>query len=76
MLELFEKLSVEEKNFVVGGGEIFAELLPYAEEIILTEVATEKVADTFFPKFGSEFSLVNEKTFPDFSIKNFLKTCQ
>ena len=74
--ELFEKLSVEEKNFVVGGGEIFSELLPYAEEIILTEVATEKVADTFFPKFGTEFSLVNEKTFPDFSIKNFLKTCQ
>ena len=48
--ELFDKISPAEKNFVIGGGEIFSELLPYAEEIFLTVVDCEKPADVFFPK--------------------------
>ncbi len=72
--ELFEKLSVSEKNFVVGGGEIFSELLPYATEIFLTEVDAKKVFDTFFPKFENEFDLVEVKNFfgePNFQFKKF-----
>ena len=61
--ELFCKLNPAEKNFVIGGGEIFAELLPYAEEIFLTAVDAEKTVDTFFPKFESEFDLVEVKKF-------------
>ena len=57
--ELFEKLSPCEKNFVIGGGEIFTELLPYAEEIFLTVVNAEKKSDTFFPTFYEEFNLKN-----------------
>lgn len=70
--ELWEVLKVEEKNFVIGGGEIFSELLPYAEEIFLTEVDAEKKADIFFPKFDEEFKSVCLKKF-DVDIKFELK---
>ena len=74
--ELFCKLNPAEKNFAVGGGEIFSELLPYAEEIFLTAVDAEKIADTFFPKFETEFDLVEEKFFSgeqNFLFKKYLR---
>lgn len=57
---LWQILKVEEKNFVIGGAEIFAELLPYTNEIYLTEVDAEKPADKFFPKF-KDFKLCDTK---------------
>ena len=42
----------EEEIFVIGGGKIYAEFLPYASKIYLTEVlAEDSEADTFFPEF-------------------------
>ena len=72
--ELFQKLSATEKNFVIGGGEVFSELLPYATEIFLTVVDSEKIADTFFPNFETEFKLVEIKKFSaeqNFTFKKF-----
>lgn len=63
--ELFQILKVTEKNFVIGGGEIFNEFMPYVEEIFLTAVDTEKIADTFFPTIGAEFNLIEKKFFTD-----------
>lgn len=41
-----------EEVFVIGGGAIYAEFLPYAENIYLTEVdMTASDADVFFPEF-------------------------
>ena len=74
--ELFDKLNPAEKNFVVGGAEIFSELLPYAEEIFLSVVNAEKQADVFFPKFEDEFKLIDEKKFvgeTDFTLKHFIR---
>ena len=47
--ELFDVLNSTEKNFVIGGAEIFNELIPYAAEIFLTVVDAESEADKFFP---------------------------
>ena len=44
-------------NFVIGGGEIFHELLPYAKEIYLTIVDEEKAFDVKFPNFNEDFFL-------------------
>lgn len=42
----------EEEIFVIGGGKIYAEFLPVAKKIYLTEVDAEDAeADTFFPEF-------------------------
>lgn len=38
--------------FVIGGGKIYAEFLPFADQIYLTEIDDEcPEADTFFPQF-------------------------
>ncbi len=37
------------KVFVMGGGQLYAEALPWADELVLTEVDASFEADTFFP---------------------------
>lgn len=37
------------KAFVMGGGQLYAEALPHADELVLTEVDADFEADTFFP---------------------------
>lgn len=75
--ELFKILKPGEKKFVIGGGEIFSELMPYADEIFLTVVDKEVEADTFFPEFDGEFFLTEEKNFSgelNFAFKTFRRT--
>ncbi len=38
-----------ERAFVIGGAQIYQALLPFAHELILTEIDNEFAADTFFP---------------------------
>ena len=58
--ELFNILDAAEENFVIGGAEVFNELIPYAAEIFLTIVNTETQADVFFPNID-EFTLTDTK---------------
>jgi len=37
------------KVFVIGGGELYAEALPLADELLLTEIDAELEGDTYFP---------------------------
>jgi dihydrofolate reductase len=37
--------------FVIGGGELYAEALPLANELLLTELALDVEGDTMFPKW-------------------------
>jgi len=37
--------------FVIGGAELFAEALPLADELLLTEIEAEVEGDTFFPSW-------------------------
>ena len=39
------------KKFIIGGASLYEKFLPESEVIYLTEVATTKPADVFFPKF-------------------------
>ena len=69
---LWQILNVDDKNFVIGGAEIFSELLPYAAEIFLTAVDDEKTADKFFPQF-TEFKLIETQNFSDFKFLHYVK---
>ena len=41
-----------EEIFIIGGGAIYSEFLPYAKNLYLTEIdATDPEATTFFPEF-------------------------
>lgn len=49
---LQEYESAEETLFAIGGASIYNMAIPYADEIILTEIEAEDAeADTFFPEF-------------------------
>jgi dihydrofolate reductase len=47
-----EVLKGEDVVFVIGGGEIYTQLLPKADRLHLTVVDQEPDADTFFPEYA------------------------
>jgi dihydrofolate reductase len=51
-------LAGEEKVFVIGGGEVYAQLLEHADELYLTLVREEIEGDTFFPPYEHLISTV------------------
>lgn len=67
----------EELAFVIGGGTIYEQSLPYLEEVFYTEVQTNLEGDTFFPKLDkSEWNFTellshekDEKNDFDFVVK-------
>ena len=53
-----------EELFIIGGGQIYAEALPLAKRIYLTEVNADYEGDTYFPQWDrSEWDLIEEETF-------------
>jgi dihydrofolate reductase len=44
-------LESEPQVFVIGGGEIYAAALPFADELLLTEIDAEVEGDTTFPRW-------------------------
>lgn len=47
-----EHKNTEEEMFVIGGGMVYKQMLPYCQKLYLTEVhASDNEADTFFPDF-------------------------
>ncbi|MDD4988970.1 MAG: dihydrofolate reductase [Candidatus Pacebacteria bacterium] len=57
-----------EEVFVIGGGEIYTQALPFATRLYLTLIQSEKEADSFFPAYEDEFkkeTFREEKMFGD-----------
>jgi dihydrofolate reductase len=51
--EALALLESEPEVFVIGGGEIYAAALPFADELLLTEIDAEVEGDTTFPEWDS-----------------------
>lgn len=79
--EAMQFSSTEEEIFIIGGGEIYKQALPFADKIELTRVHGEFEADTFFPEIdekkwnlvNSEFHDKDEKHKYSFSYLTYLK---
>ncbi len=57
------RVADQARVFVLGGGELYAQALPRADELILTEVDADFDADTFFPPWDrSAFNEVSRET--------------
>lgn len=60
--ELLKMLDPSTENFVIGGGEIYAQLLPYCDKMYLTIIDQEIEADTYFPVFDEdEWEIIHEE---------------
>ncbi|MGL1894413.1 MAG: dihydrofolate reductase [Spirochaetaceae bacterium] len=57
---LKEAMSISKNDdevFIIGGGDIYKESLPYAEKLYITHLEKEFNADTFFPEFINEWNI-------------------
>ena len=70
--ELFDVLDVAEENFIIGGAEVFGELIPYATKIFLTVVDASRQADAFFPNVD-EFKLNAAQVADGFEFRRYTR---
>ena len=61
------ELSKNDKVFIIGGGKIYKEFLPYAQKLYLTEIDGEcEDADVYFPQFNKNDYTAEQLT--DFNV--------
>ena len=74
-LEHLYKLLDSKLNFVIGGAEIYSQLLPYASEIFLTIVGESKIADTYFEKFDQhdDFTCDSVEICEGFEFRHYMR---
>jgi dihydrofolate reductase len=60
--DALELLESAPRVFVIGGGEIYAAALPYADELLLTQIEADVEGDTTFPVWSrDEFEEVERR---------------
>lgn len=61
----FAKAQQESELFIIGGGEVYRQALPFCTKLYITEVDHEpQEADTFFPSIDEkEWNLENERSY-------------
>lgn len=52
--EAYRAAHPAEDIYVIGGGQVYRQLLPYTDRLYLTEVRADFEADTFFPAIKAE----------------------
>jgi dihydrofolate reductase len=71
-------LADQQRVFVIGGGEVYSQLLENADELFLTHVHRDVVADAFFPPYehliGTRFREVFRDDREEFSFVDYLRT--
>lgn len=61
-IEEIQKRAETEEVFVIGGGTIYEQVLPYADRLYITRIDAEFKGDTYFPKFSEdEWEVIDEK---------------
>lgn len=56
--------------FIIGGGKIYAEFLPYCEKLYLTKVHSSQSGDTYFPRFDiNNYKIIEKETHESNDIK-------
>ena len=75
--EAFELAKEDSQPFVIGGGEIYHQALPYADIIELTRVHGSFDADAYFPEISeTDWELVKEEYHPKDERHNYAFTFQ
>lgn len=60
------KMDTENENFIIGGGSIYKQFMPFADKLYITRVHKDFEADTFFPEFSlNEWKLIDKQIVED-----------
>jgi len=63
-----------EKVFIIGGGQIFAQCIEFADELLISKFETETEGDVFFPEINKNiWQIKNKIDFNGFSVYNYLR---
>jgi dihydrofolate reductase len=50
-----------DETFIIGGGELYAAALPYANRLYLTLINETAEADAFFPDYAKDFKVISDE---------------
>ena len=71
-LKQFDPERFSTEVYVIGGAEIYAQLLDGCRELLITRVKTEYEGDAYFPEFESKFQLTEQiRETPDYVILRY-----
>lgn len=60
--EILKYEDSSEEFFIIGGGEIYKQLLPYCKRLYLTKIVSTQEGDTYFPKFDiNKYRVIEEE---------------
>lgn len=59
-----EAVKGAEEAMIIGGGKIYAELLPQTDRLYITFIHADFEGDTFFPELGNEWREASREDFP------------
>ncbi len=70
--DAIEKMDTEKENFIIGGGSIYRQFMPFAQKLYITRVHKDFEADTFFPEISpGEWILTESRLVDDDPQNNF-----
>jgi len=70
--DAIEQMDEEKENFIIGGGSVYRQFLPFANQLFLTIVKKDFDADTFFPEIDySEWDIVEREDHLDEDLPYF-----
>lgn len=73
IIKFLENKKVD-KAYVIGGEEIYRVFMPFAHEILLSEVDYNGPADTYFPEIDqNDWQLKKKETFEDYALNHWIK---
>lgn len=62
--DAIDKSNPAEENFIIGGGSIYRQFLPFADKLYITHVHKNAEADVFFPVIGEGWEKVEVEEYP------------
>ena len=61
-IDEIKELAKSEEIFVIGGGTIYEQVIPYADRLYITRIDAEFKGDTYFPQFSeTDWKVIDEK---------------
>jgi dihydrofolate reductase len=70
-------LKNDEKVFIIGGGQLYSQLLSRADELLFTHLDQEYDGDTYFPEYKEliekHFRLQNEEVHEGYTFQDYIK---
>ncbi len=61
-VEIAKKSPGGKESFVIGGGQIYKQMMKHADKLYLTVVDDAPEADTYFPEYSEFKNIIKEKT--------------